>query len=378
MMKIAYFYGQECVPRRQGIFERATELKIRILGFQPDYLGLSVRDIIEFTRPDAVIVESDYLESHRLSPKDLRLPVVVCDIQKTQISEGFTGIQYDRATASKKAIEALFSLNLPNYAFAGYHRPYEWSRMREDVFTEMMKAKGMAANILSFPHRKRLPDYIKALEKWLLSLPCPCGILAVNDEIGDYVLDCADRLGIAVPDSIAVIGVDNEAARCENIRPPLASVPPDNLHSGRLAVDLAVKQTERPSVLLPPITYGAGTPVIRGSLRRFRQHDSASARALEYIRSHASDRKLDIGSVAREMGQPLSTARLHFQKYTGCSIFEEIENQRFLLACTMLQNRKVKISSIHGACGYGCARAVRNVFMKRTGLTPSEWRAHHC
>ena len=29
------------------------------------------------------------------------------------------------------------------------------------------------------------------------------------------------------------------------------------------------------------------------------------------------------------------------------------------------------------ACGYGCSRALRNVFLKRTGTTPSEWRAQH-
>lgn len=377
MIRIAYIYDTECEARRQGIFSRATELNARVLSFQPDVLGIGLRDIVKMAKPDACIVESDFIDANKLLPEDFDTPVIVCDILQAQIKAGFTGLRYDRETASRRAMDALFQLDLEHYAFVGYHRPYEWSKLREKVFTELVKARGMIPLTFSFTRRKRLPEYMALLEKWLLSLPRPCGILAINDEIGDYVLTCTDRLGIPVPESLAVIGVDNDVSRCENTRPPLASIPADNTRSGRLAVDLAMTMINDRSVVPPPVVYGAGIAVLRGSLKRFRQHDSAAAKALDYIRVHAADRGIGLNSVARVMKMPLSTARLRFQRHTGHSIFEEIENQRFLLACSLLQKRSEKIGNIHEKCGYGCAKALRNVFVKRTGFTPSEWRVQH-
>lgn len=378
MISITYIYDTECEARRQGIFARATELDARVLSFQPGLLNMGVRDIIKMTKPDACIVESEHIDANRLLPEDFDTPVVVCDIPQSQIEAGFTGIKYDREIAARRAMDALFELRLEHYAFAGYHRPSEWSSLRENVFTDMVTARGMTPLTFTFSRRKKLPEYMTLLENWLLSLPRPCGIFAVNDEIGDYVLTCADKLGIQVPESLAVIGVDNDISRCENTSPPLASIQQDYTRSGRLAVDLVMTMLGGdPSVLPQPVSYGAGVAVLRGSLKRFRQHDSAAAKALDYIRMHAADRGIGLNSVARVMKMPLSTARLRFQRHTGHSIFEEIEDQRFLLACSLLQNRDEKISNIHEACGYGCARALRNVFVKRTGFTPSEWRAHH-
>lgn len=377
MINLAYLYGPVFGERINGIFERATELNVRVFGFQTDYLKASIEDALTLSQPDACIIESDFISDHRLEPKDIPVPVVVCDLKEDQRRLGFTGILHDRESVAKKALAALEELNLPNYAFVGYHRPEEWSHIRENVFRETMAKKGLSARVLSFARRKRLPDYFHALEKWLSALPLPCGIFAVNDEIGEYVLTAASRLGILVPDSLAVIGVDNDSDRCNNTIPQLASIPPDSRHSGRIAVDFALKMIGNPSVMPNPVSYGASALIARGSLRRFPRHDSAAAKALDFIRTHASDRKLDINSVAKAIGLPLSTARLRFRKYTGHSIFEEIENQRFLLACSSLRNRKLKIGNIHETCGYGCSRALRNVFLKRTGTTPSEWRAQH-
>lgn len=377
VINLAYLYGPEYGPRRQGIFERATELGVRVFSFQTDYIRASVRDALALARPDACIVESDYISAHRLTPKDFPVPVVVCDLEKTQAQAGFTGIQYDREIASRKALDALFGLKLPNYGFVGYHRHYEWSVRRENFFRKEMKARGMTQHVLPCSRCRRLPEFMRALEKLLLTIPKPCGIFAVNDEIGEYVLTAANRLGIPIPDSLAVVAIDNDIDRCENTIPPLASVPPDSRHSGRLAVDFALKLIENPSKRQKPIFYGAGVLIARGSLRRFRRHDSAAAKALDFIRTHASDQKLDVMSVAKAMGLPLSTARLRFRKYSGHSIFEEIENQRFLLACSLLRNRKNKIGNIHECCGYGCAKSLCNVFIKRTGQPPSEWRAQH-
>ena len=377
MTTIAYIYGEEFTERRNAILARATECGARLFSFQTGYIGMTPRDAFSVARPDACIVEADYVNAHRLTPADFPVPVVVCDLSPHHARLGFTGIRHDRESAARTAIGALLDLDLPSYAFAGYHRAYEWSQMRERVFREMMQETGKSAFTFPTPKRHSLTAYVCALEKWIAQLPTPCGIFAVNDEIGEYVLTSAERLGINVPESLAVVGIDNDIFRCENTIPPLASVPPDFARSGRLAVDLALAMIQRPGSRPHPVEYEAGELVRRSSLKTFRTHDDAAARALDYIRAHATDPRLDTPAVARIMDLPVRTAQLRFSRHTGHTIFDEIEERRFHTICALLRDHKEKIGELHLKCGYGCSRALRNAFFKRTGKTPSDWRKDH-
>lgn len=378
MTTLAYIYGEEFTERRNAILDHATACGARLFSFQTGYIGMTLQDAFSIARPDVCIVESDYISAHRLTPADFPMPVVVCDLFPHHAKAGFTGIIHDRENAVRTAIDALLELNLPNYAFVGYHRPSEWSLMRENIFLRTMKERtGRPAFSLPIPKRHSLTAYMRALERWLSELPTPCGILAVNDEIGEYVLTVAERLGIPVPGSLAVVGIDNDSFRCENTTPPLASVPPDFARSGRLAVDLALRIVAQPNTPPQPIEYGSGGLVRRSSLRAFHSHDGAAARALDYIRTHATDPGLDTTAVARVMDLPVRTAQLRFSRHTGHSIFDEIEERRFHAVCDLLRKPEVKIGELHSSCGYGCARALRNAFIKRTGLSPSAWRKRH-
>ena len=50
---------------------------------------------------------------------------------------------------------------------------------------------------------------------WLRSLPKPVGLMAVTDNRGHQVLNVCGEHAIAVPDEVAVIGVDNDEMLCD-------------------------------------------------------------------------------------------------------------------------------------------------------------------
>ena len=61
--------------------------------------------------------------------------------------------------------------------------------------------------------------------------------MACYDIGGRQVLDACRRAGMAVPDEVAVVGVDNDGLLCELSDPPLTSVrghPADGLCGGEL------------------------------------------------------------------------------------------------------------------------------------------------
>ncbi len=51
--------------------------------------------------------------------------------------------------------------------------------------------------------------------------------MACNDMRGQHVLDACQRLDLAVPEDIAVVGVDDDAVMCNLCQPPLSSVVPN-------------------------------------------------------------------------------------------------------------------------------------------------------
>ena len=62
--------------------------------------------------------------------------------------------------------------------------------------------------------------------------------MACNDYRGQHVLDACGRLDLAVPEEIAVIGVDDEEELCELCEPPLSSVVPNAEMVGYRAAEL--------------------------------------------------------------------------------------------------------------------------------------------
>src|SRR5206468_3966240 len=66
--------------------------------------------------------------------------------------------------------------------------------------------------------------YEADLANWLQGLPKPVGILACNDTRGQQVLNACRKMGLAVPNEVAVLGVDNNILECNLSDPPLSSV----------------------------------------------------------------------------------------------------------------------------------------------------------
>ena len=70
-----------------------------------------------------------------------------------------------------------------------------------------------------------------------VALPKPIGIMTCNDVRGQHVLDACNRIDLAVPEEVAVIGVDDDEVLCELCDPPLSSVIANPERIGSLAAD---------------------------------------------------------------------------------------------------------------------------------------------
>ena len=71
--------------------------------------------------------------------------------------------------------------------------------------------------------------------EWLRALPVPTGILAANDLTALQVVETCAEAGIAVPEQLAVLGIDNDELICGHARPPIATVEPNFYGAGFIA-----------------------------------------------------------------------------------------------------------------------------------------------
>ncbi len=119
------------------------------------------------------------------------------------------------------------------FAFCGFNGT-DWSDIRKMGFEQRVAEAGFSCLSFQNPRHhptKGLPEYEEhgqryeqELKQWLQSLPKPLGLMACNDSRGRQVLNCCRELNIAVPDDLAVIGVDRDEIFCELSDLPLSSV----------------------------------------------------------------------------------------------------------------------------------------------------------
>jgi LacI family transcriptional regulator len=200
--------------------------------------------------------------------------------------------------------------------------------------------------------------------------------MAAYDYRGQQVLDACLRLAIAVPDEVAVIGVDNDELLCELSHPPMSSVIPNTHRTGYEAADLLDRmmnghRAPSETYLIAPlgITTRQSTDVLA-------IEDRNVARAVAYIRSHACKR-IAVDDVLRAVPQARRLLERRFKKLLGRTPHEEILRVQLDRVKALLAQTDLPLSEIAERCGFTHVEYLSVVFRKKAGLPPSQYRAKH-
>ena len=114
----------------------------------------------------------------------------------------------------------------------------------------------------------------------------------------------------------------------------------------------------------------------RASTRRLVVYDGRVARALEFIRLHATDRITPTDVVA-VMGCRRSYADQHFRECTGHTILDEIRSRRVGRVKELARRDACDRASLYCHSGFASMIDLRRVFKALTGQTLLQWRAAH-
>lgn len=301
------------------------------------------------------------------------LSVVVAG--NTALASGLSTVSVDDTATGEMAAQHLMDLGLRDFAFAGTG-DWPWVRGRLAGFNAALAGMGRApakafVGSLYEPHRRL--RFEASLERWLRQLPRPCGVLAGNDATGVVVIAAARRLGIRVPDELAVVGVDDDELACELSDIPLSSIAQPLTTIGREAARLlhrALKgPTRRPMRLtVPPIRV-----VPRASSDMVAMKEQDVAETLRLIRDHAAE-PINVAWIVDHLTVARRSLERRFRQVVGRSLLEQIHHVRFQKAQQLLAETDLSLKQIAVQTGFTDPHWLAACFRQHLKTTPSDYR----
>jgi LacI family transcriptional regulator len=166
----------------------------------------------------------------------VRTGIPTVDLNDQVRNLGLPQIHSDHAALARVAAEHLMQRGFRHFAYFGFP-VFEWSVRRGEAFARCVRDAGhhfhenKVTPRASWGHQQvSWQEEIEGVAGWVKSLPKPLGMMAGNDTRGMQLLDACRRAGVAVPEEVAVVGVDNEELACQLALPPSRASSPT--HSG--------------------------------------------------------------------------------------------------------------------------------------------------
>lgn len=281
--------------------------------------------------------------------------------------------------AGRLAARHLLSLGYEHLAFIGDAGRLGSVRLRETFARELtLHGKVPLGHDLT-----TVPDFaIEALEEraasepglaeFLASAPKPLGVFALDDDYARVVCRVCRRLGLDVPDDVAVLGIE-DSLRARLNDPPLSTIRPPGEQVGYEAMALLdrLMQGERP----PPaaVEVPTTTLVVRESTSRGQQRDEEVEQALRMIDEEAC-RGLTVAHLAEALRVPRSTLEDRFAEQVGRSPGEQIDRVRLDAARRLLAETELSIARIAGMVGFSRSSGFGGFFRRAAGMSPTQYR----
>lgn len=277
-------------------------------------------------------------------------------------------------TIGRIAADHLLERGFERFACCGFSGEM-WSRKRRDGFVAAVESEGHECTVYESPRtsvKSWKQDQARMLE-WIQSLKKPVGIFATNDLRGQHVLDACARDDCAVPEEVAVIGVDNDELLCSLCSPPLSSVIPNPERIGYEAAAwldrmLRGEVPEVREIEIPPKGIA-----VRQSSDVFAVSDPVIVSALRFIREHACE-----GTTVQELLDHLCVSRSwlekKFRKLLGRSPQAEIRNVQVKRCKELLRTTDLSLEKIASLTGFVHPEYMSVVFKREVGATPGQFR----
>ena len=373
--RIALLMGQDLSFCRNAICGiRKYTLQKRGWIFRNGPADLQIISYLRDWRPHGIIA---HLYQPEVARQVLKMRKPVVDTAYSIKGLKVPAVDVDNVAVGRLAAEYYLKRGFTNFGFFGSESWY--SKIREDSFRQCLAAAGHEVSTFYGEYVHYLPTTIgwqaidRQVRRWLRNLNKPVAIFSSNDISARNLTDMCRQMGLNIPDKVAVLGVDDDELECMLATPPLSSIAIPAEQIGYEAAQLldrimSGEKVAKEPVVLPPIRV-----VTRQSTDTLAVDDPAVAAALAFIRQNIAE-NLSVAKIVAEVGIVRRELERKFRALLGCSIGEELRRVKVEKAKGLLSDTKLPMPTVARYSGFSSSQRLAAVFLKVTGLSPSEYR----
>lgn len=216
------------------------------------------------------------------------------------------------------------------------------------------------------------PQKSAELDAWLEDLPKPIGIMGFVDHLGRAAINASARLGLRVPDDVAVLGVGNRRWVTQLAEPPMSSIQTDDRLIGYRAAKaldgMMAGEAPPPPQWIPPIGV-----ITRRSTDVAVAADAVVSHALQYIRDHCLG-QVTVDDVLAEVEISRRSLEKRMKAAVGYSPQVAINRARIERAKQLLVGSDMTIGEVSRACAFPHQKGFTVMFKRLAGMTPGQYR----
>jgi LacI family transcriptional regulator len=287
----------------------------------------------------------------------------------------------DHSEIGRMAAQHLNGRGYRQYAFVG-GIDHDHAKQRYLAFREQLSSSELNLHLFSesFPPGGTIRPsdpitrrYRERFALWLEALPKPIGLFAVDDWMAYETHLACRKLGLRIPNDVAIVGVNDDDITCQMATPRLTSIrlPWERIgmEAGKLLLERIQGLSEATSRVLSPVGL-----VARESTNAFAVKDKVVEQALRYMQKE-SIRPIRVEEVLKHVGVSRSLLERRFRGEIGRTPLVELRRQRVERARGLLADTELAINRISELCGFASNIRFTTVFREQVGITPTEFRS---
>ena len=354
----------------RGIARYAREIDRWELFHGARGLHEGIPDWFRSWKGDGIIAR---VQTPELAAELERHEVPVIDVLGAVEPPRFPLVHVDDRLIAEEVARHFRERDFPHFAFLGLAGE-NWSERRRRGFESACEAPAFVLET-SPEEEEDLEGVTTAIRNWVKKLPKPVGIMVASDQRGLWLLEACRSEGIAVPEQVAVVGVDNDVPLCEISSPPLSSMRAGHFRVGYEAarlLDAQMNEGEDRESKKPVLVTPTGI-VVRGSSDTLAIDDPVVAAGVRYLREHLAD-SITNDEVSRAAGVSRTLFQQRFRICMDCSVREYLTRLRLRRARLLVEGSDLTLADIAQRSGFKHQEYLGDVFRRHFGVTPGKLR----
>jgi LacI family transcriptional regulator len=217
----------------------------------------------------------------------------------------------------------------------------------------------------------------KDKRRWLAvelkKAPKPLALFAATDDHALEIIEVCETMGIAVPEEVSVVGMDNALPAVEAMRTPISSVDQNFTMLGYRGAELLDQLIHGKREPTRPILIEPTGLIARKSSDLLAINHPGLARSLRYLWANFH-KPIGVDDLARVAAMSRSGLHQAFLERIGRPPGNELHRVRMESAKKLLAESRMKLDEIAEACGYQSANSFWVAFRQTTGITPKQYQ----